>query len=344
MRFSRLRDLRPAIVAVALVFLTVPAVSQPNAMALSPPSVPAGFHVSVLASGLSVPTALTIGPDSRVYAAEQCCKVLVLAKTGPQTIASGFGTILGLAWHSNRLYVSSTGEIAMLTPSDGYTHWTMKVIISGLPNGNHQNDGIAFIGSWMYVGIGSTCNACSESDPRSATIMRFHPDGTHPQIYATGVRNPFGLAVRPANRKLYATDNGRDDFGDAVPDELNLIVQHGRYGWPDCWGRHQGSKCGGTVAPVALFPPHSSADGLAFYPGKGFGKAYTGDAFVAEFGDEVDGLGTGHVVQFVHFGSKGTKVGTFAGGFVNPLAVAVTPNRSLLVADFGTGVVWRIFR
>ena len=112
MRFSRLRDLRPAIVAVALVFLTVPAVSQPNAMALSPPSVPAGFHVSVLASGLSVPTALTIGPDSRVYAAEQCCKVLVLAKTGPQTIASGFGTILGLAWHSNRLYVSSTGEIA----------------------------------------------------------------------------------------------------------------------------------------------------------------------------------------------------------------------------------------
>ena len=94
------------------------------------------------------------------------------------------------------------------------------------------------------------------ADPRQCDESpRFHPDGTHPQIYATGVRNPFGLAVRPANRKLYATDNGRDDFGDAVPDELNLIVQHGRYGWPDCWGRHQGSKCGGRSLRSLYFHP-----------------------------------------------------------------------------------------
>ena len=147
--------------------------------------------------------------------------------------------------------------------------------------------------------------------------MRFHDDGSHAQVYARGLRNPFGLAVRPADHTLYATDNGRDDFGDTVPDEFNRIVKGGKYGWPNCWGRHQGADYAGTIAPVALFEPHSSADGLVFYPGTKFGGAYAGDGFVAEWGDLIDNLGTGHIVKFIHFGAKVT-VGTFATGFVIP--------------------------
>jgi len=305
-------------------------------------SVPRGFHASVYASGLTNPTALAVGPDGRVYVAQQGGAIVAIGKNGTTTIASGFSTPLGLAWHGRTLYVSSTGQVSTLTPSTGYGSFSRRVIISGLPTGRHQNDGMVFQGSWMYLGVGSTCDACIESDRRSATIMRFHLDGSHTQIYARGLRNPYGLAIRPATGQLYATDNGRDDYGNSVPDKLNLIVQGGNYGWPDCWGNGGGSHCKGTIAPVALFEPHSSADGIVFYAGHTFSKRYQGDAFVAEWGDSVNGLGTGHILKDVHFAGKRVTVSTFATGFSNPLAVAVAPDSSLLVADWGSGIVWRI--
>jgi glucose/arabinose dehydrogenase len=172
--------------------------------------------------------------------------------------------------------------------------------------------------------------------------MRFHLDGSHAQIYATGLRNPYGLAFRPSTGKLYGTDNGRDDYGNSVPDELNLIVKGGNYGWPSCWGKSGGTHCKGTIAPVGLFEPHSSADGITFYTGQTFPKRYRSDAFVAEWGDSVNGLGTGHIVKDVHFSGNRVTISTFATGFANPLAVAIAPDSSLLVADYGTGDIWKI--
>jgi glucose/arabinose dehydrogenase len=194
----------------------------------------------------------------------------------------------------------------------------------------------------MYVGVGSTCNACAEPDPRSATIMRFRDNGSAGQVFARGLRNPYGLAFRPGTAQLYATDNGRDDFDDQVPDELNRIVRGGRYGWPSCWGNGGGSGCKGTVPPVALFEPHASADGLVFYTGRTFPARYRGDAFVAEFGQTVGGGYNGHKVKDVHFAGKRVTVSDFATGLSNPLAVIVARDGSLLVADFGTGAIWRI--
>jgi glucose/arabinose dehydrogenase len=306
------------------------------------PSVPTGFHATVYASGLSSITALAFGPDGRLYVASGDGTIRAVGRSGTTLIAGGFTAPLGLAWHKHVLYVSSTGQIAALTPSKGYRSFTRRVIVTGIPTGRHQNDSIAFAGGWMYVGVGSTCNACLESNPRSASIMRFHPDGSHAQVYAHGLRNPYGLAVRPATGRLYATDNGRDDFGNSVPDELNLIRAGGRYGWPDCWGRNGGSGCAGTIAPVALFEPHSSADGLTFYTGKSFPTAYRGDAFVAEWGDSVNNLGTGQIVKRVHFVGSRATVSTFATGFSHPLAVAIGPSGALLVGDYGTGIIWRI--
>jgi glucose/arabinose dehydrogenase len=306
------------------------------------PTVPNGFTATVFASGFSSPTALAIGPDRRIYIAQQDGTILATFGGGSAVVASGFGTILGLAWHGRTLYVSATGQISTLTPSRSYSSFSRRVIVSGLPTGKHQNDGIAFRGSWMYVGVGSTCNACVETDPRSATIMRFHLDGSHAQIYAHGLRNPYGLAVRPSTNQLYATDNGRDDFDDSVPDELNLIMPGRSYGWPSCWGRNGGNGCRGTVAPVALFEPHSSADGIVFYGGSTFSKRYRGDAFVAEWGDDVTSLGTGHRVKDVHFSGNRVTVSDFVTGLSHPVAVAVAPDSSLLIADWGSGTIWRV--
>ncbi len=305
-------------------------------------SLPAAFHATIMASGFTEPTAITIGPDRRLYVAQQNGAFLAFNGHTTVTIASVPGVPLGLAWHGQTLYASWTGHISRLTPSSGYRSFRSRVIVSGLPVGKHQNDGLTFRGGWMYVGVGSTCNACTESDARSATIMRFHLDGRHAQIYARGLRNPYGLAFRPATGRLYATDNGRDDYGNSVPDELNLIRQGGNYGWPNCWGRGQGAGCAGTIPPVAEFEPHSSADGLVFYTGVTFPRRYRGDAFVAEWGDSVNGLGTGHILKRVHFAGSHATVSTFATGFSHPLALAVGPDSSLLVADWGTGIIWSI--
>jgi glucose/arabinose dehydrogenase len=285
---------------------------------------------------------LAVGPDRRVYAAQQNGLILAVGSGATATIASGFSTPLGLAWQGHTLYVSSTGQIWTLTPSRGYRSFRRRAIVSGLPTGRHQNDGIAFQSGWMYVGVGSTCDACVESDPRSATIMRFHLNGSHAEIYARGLRNPYGLAFRPTTGALYATDNGRDDHDDQVPDELNRIVRGGNYGFPDCWGRGGGTHCKGTIAPVALFEPHSSADGLVFYSRRTFPERYRGDAFVAEWGDSVNGLGTGRILKDVHFAGSRVTVSTFATGFTHPVAVAIAPDSSLLVADWGSGTIWRI--
>lgn len=306
--------------------------------------VPTGFHVNIFTQNVADPTAITFGPDHRLYIADEEGYILVLNKTGVNTITSGFSTILGLAWHSHKLYVSSTGIVSTLTPKDNYTSWTRTDIVTGLPTGEHQNDGIAFHGKWMYLGVGSTCNACKESNPRSATIMRFHDNGTHAQIYAHGLRNPYGLAVRQSDGQLYATDNGRDDRGNKVPDELNRIKGGKSYGWPSCYGDHKGTDCKRTTAPVANLPPHCSADGLVFYNARNFGSYYRDGAFIAEYGDTINSADTGHVVQYVHFGAKRRKVTTFASGFEHPLAVAVSPNHSLLVADMRTGIIWRIWK
>lgn len=331
-----------ALVAALLTLLVVPALSPRDSAAQTGLRAPGGFHAGIYASGLVNPTALAVGPDGRLYVAQENGLIRAIGRNGIVTIAAGPGVPLGIAWRRHRLYVSSTGQVSTLTPVNGFRSFRRRVIISGLPTGKHQNDGMAFRGNWLYLGVGSTCNACSEADPRSATIMRFHDDGTHAQIYAHGLRNPYGLAFRPGTGQLYATDNGRDDFGNSVPDELNKIVRGGKYGWPNCWGNGGGSGCRGTIAPVALFEPHSSADGLVFYSGRTFPARYRDDAFVAEWGDSVNTLGTGHIVKDVHFAGKRVIVSTFAIGLSNPLALAIGRDGALLLADFGSGIIWRI--
>ena len=110
-----------------------------------------------------------------------------------------------------------------------------RVVVRGLPYGRHQQDTIvAGPDGRLYLGSGSTCDACVESDPRSAAILSFRPDGSDLRVVATGLRNPYGLVF--ANGSLYATVNGRDDLGKNEPAEMVVRIRRGAdYGWPSCW-------------------------------------------------------------------------------------------------------------
>jgi glucose/arabinose dehydrogenase len=337
---SRLKIQAIAVVACVAALCVFPG----RSIAQTGPSVLAGFHAAAYATSVPGVTAMSVGPDGRLYVAEQSGAVLSLGSGGRRTVATVAGVPLGLSWHARQLYVSYTGSIAVFAPNRAFTSFAERVLVSGLPTGVHQNDGLAFKGGWMYVGVGSTCNACVESDPRSATIMRFHLDGSHRQVFARGMRNPYGLAFQPGTSRLYATDNGRDDYDDQVPDELNLVVRNGRYGWPNCWGKRQGlgASCANTRPAVVDFEPHASADGLIFYTGNAFPAAYRHDAFVAEYGQTVGAGANGHLVKWVHLSGSGGTYGTFVTGLSHPVALTEARNGSLLVADFGTGIIWRI--
>jgi glucose/arabinose dehydrogenase len=291
--------------------------------------VPSGYRVTTWATGLEHPTALSFGPDHRLYVSEDVAKVVSVSRgsTRPRPFATGLTVPLGLLWRGPTLYVSESGRVQTLTLAG-----RRRTIVSGLPFGLHQQDAIvAGPDGRLYLGSGSTCDSCRETDRRSATILSFRPDGSDLRVVASGLRNPYGLVF--AGRTLYATVNGKDKLGDSEPAEMVVRVTAGaNYGWPDCWPNYALERlvgaCSGVSRPVAYLEPHSSADGIA---------SWRGDLFVAEWGEY---LHHSHGRRLVRI-SRG-HVTTFATGFDHPLALAVDPSGGLLVADWGRGVIYEI--
>ncbi|MEH6467275.1 MAG: PQQ-dependent sugar dehydrogenase, partial [Porticoccus sp.] len=135
------------------------------------------------------------------------------------------------------LYIAETHAVGRIAVdwNTNKVRGNYQRLISDLPKGgNHRTRTIRFgPDGRLYLTAGSSCNVCEETDNRRATMMRFRPDGSDGQIYASGLRNSVGFDWAPWNNYLYATDNGRDLLGDNYPPcELNQIEQHGFYGWP----------------------------------------------------------------------------------------------------------------
>ena len=306
-------------------------------------------------TGLTAPTSMAFAPDGTLYVSQENGIILAMVDTDSDgqadlagSIARGFVAPLGLAFHEGSLYVSSrTGKVTVFRDVDGDGQVDkLEEVISGLPNGIHQNNGLAFgPDGKLYLTLGSTCNACIESDERSATIMRFNVDGTGGEVYARGLRNVYDIAFHPIDGTLFGADNGRDEESLNVPEELNLIVEGGEYGWPDCWGAAGGTNCDGTIAPVVELEARSSADGMAFYTGEMFPPEYRNNLFIAMWGSH-SGL-FGRKVVRVELTPRGdgytAQVSEFALGTDRPLDLVVAPDGALLVADYGTGVIYRIY-
>ena len=314
-----------------------------------------GFRAEIYASGLVNPTALAYGPDGRLYVAEMGGDVVVAAPrtTRPRTFARGFPTPLGLAWKGRTLYVSAQGRLERVRLS-GRRATGRRVVLSNLPFGLHQQDNVV-VGpdGRLYLGSGSTCNACAEPDPRSAAILSFRPDGSGLEVFATGLRNPFGLAFQPGTGRLYVSVNGRDDLpspSSPEPAEMVVIAKRGaNFGWPACWPSFREKRmvgtCAGVTPPAAYLEPHSSADGLAFYTGSSFPATYRDNLFVALWG-QYSSTRYGRRVVRIALARNGNArrggVSTFADGFDHPLALAIDPHGALLVADWGRGTIYRI--
>lgn len=305
------------------------------------------------------PTAFTFDTRGRMYVTSQDGNVYILSDDNQDgradsrfTFAVGFYNPLGVAVHipSGDVYVSHQGKITVLSDTDDNNRADVQKVFAGdLPFELHQNDNLKFgPDGWLYIGVGSTCNACNDPDARSASILRFNVATGESEVYATGLRNPFDIAFYPPTGELFATDNGRDDLGmDAPFEELDHIIKGGDYGYPDCWNEQDVPGCENTVPAVAFFESHSSANGLDFYAGENFPTEYQGDAFVSIFGSWLKpNVQTG--ISRVILTPDGQTYQGETSWFVRfptgvmPLPLLFGPDDALYVGDYVNDAIYRV--
>jgi glucose/arabinose dehydrogenase len=215
----------------------------------------------------------------------------------------------------------------------------------------------------MYVAAGSASNVSDEShEPLRAAITEYGPDGTGKRTFASGLRNPIGLAWK--GNALWTVVNERDGLGDdLVPDYATMVQDGAFYGWPFSYiGRNVDPRRQGehpelvarASVPSLLLEAHSAPITLAFYDGAMFPERYRGGAFVALHGSWNRTVRSGYKVVHVPF--RGDQP---AGGYDDfvlgwapdperdqvwgrPAGLLVLPDGSLLISDDGAGLIWRV--
>lgn len=333
---------------------TIPA----STLELEGADIPPGFSLIKFAD-LYRPTGFAFDPEGKMYVTSQDGNVYLLIDSDKDgradsrfTFATGYYFPVGVAIHNSTgdVYVSYQGAITILKDTDGDGRSDQeRIFVDNLPVGKHQNDNLKFgPDGWLYMGLGSSCNACVDPDPRSASILRFNVDTGESQVYATGMRNPYDLVFRPETGDLFATDNGRDELGmDAPFEELNHIVQGGDYGYPACWNEQDAPGCEHAIPAVAFFEAHSSADGVDFYNGENFPAEYRGNAFVSIFGSWLKpNVQTG--IQRVILTPNGNTYKGETSWFIRfpsgvmPLPLLFGPDDTLYVGDYVNDAIYRI--
>ena len=200
-------------------------------------------------------------------------------------------------------------------------------------------------------------------DTYCGVLVRRDADGTGYRLYASGLRNPIGLAWLPGSRTLWAAVQERDRLGDElVPDFVTEIKDGGFYGWPYAYmgfedPRRKGERpdlVKNTLTGNVLIESHSAVLGLAFNQGRMFPSEYRGDAFVALHGSWNRSKRTGYKIIRIRFrngkpvgGYEDFLVGWMMGPEVKevwgrPVGLLFLPDGSLLITDDGANKIWRV--
>jgi glucose/arabinose dehydrogenase len=278
----------------------------------------------------------------------------------------------GIAWHDGTLYVANHDAVLAFAYEDGVTTLTgTPRKLMDLPRaGNHwmRNLVLNDDGTRLYVAVGSASNIGEngmEAEQGRAAIHELDLESGESRIYASGLRNPNGLAWNPWSGELWTTVNERDMLGsDLVPDYLTNVPIGATYGWPWLyWGENVDERVEAPMpnflteysrTPEYALGPHVAALGLAFTrEGSTMGEAFGRGAFIARHGSWNRKPPAGYDVVFVRFDERGNPqgkpikvLGSFLAGngqtHGRPTWVAWDKTGALLVSDDTANIIWRV--
>ena len=285
---------------------------------------------------------------------------------------TGLNSPYGMALVDGTLYVANTDALMAFPYKEGETRITAKGrkilnLPANAPNMHWTKSLVAGPTGLLYVGVGSNSNIAEDGldgEANRAAVLEVNPRTGDYRIYASGLRNPVGLAFEPKSGALWGVVNERDMLGsDLVPDYLTRVEFGGFYGWPwNYWGGYEDRRVQPqrpevreyTKRPDYALGNHVAPLGLAFADKVKIGGAFTNGAFVGLHGSWNRKPAAGYKVVFVPFEANGevgrAKPVDVLTGFLDadghargrPVDVAGDAKGALLVSDDVGGVIWRV--
>ncbi|MDR6888188.1 MULTISPECIES: PQQ-dependent sugar dehydrogenase [Variovorax] len=287
-----------------------------------------------------------------------------------QVFLSNLSSPFGMALVGNELFIANADALVKVPYTEGQTSASAApTVVTPLPAGiNHhwtKNVIANAEGTKLYVTVGSNSNIGENglaAEEGRAAIWEVDVKSGEKRLFASGLRNPNGLAWHPETKALWTVVNERDEIGsDLVPDYLTSVKDGAFYGWPwSYYGGHVDARVtppnpemvAKSVAPDYALGSHVAPLGLVFSDGRGMPPQFASGAFIGEHGSWNRKPKSGYKVVFVPFtGGKpsGPPVDVLT-GFLSadekaqgrPVGVALDKSGALLVADDVGNVVWRV--
>ncbi|HEU4852932.1 MAG TPA: sorbosone dehydrogenase family protein [Telluria sp.] len=282
-----------------------------------------------------------------------------------QGLSSPFGMVLV----GKDLYVANAHELLRFPYKEGDTAITAKgTRVAALPAGINHHWTKSLVaspdGKKLYVGVGSNSNVAEkgmEIEQGRAAIWEFDRATGKGRIYASGLRNPVGMAFNPQSRKLWVAVNERDELGnDLVPDYMTSVRDGGFYGWPySYYGKNVDDRVkpqrpdlvAKAIAPDYALGSHTASLGLAFYDGK-LMPQFANGALIGQHGSWNRDPRSGYKLIFVPFANgvpNGPPQDVLTGflsregtAYGRPVGVAIDKQGAILLADDVGNIIWRV--
>jgi glucose/arabinose dehydrogenase len=369
------------------------------------PVAPSGFDVTKFAEGLSHPRWIYVGSNGDVFVAESNTILTGIKKFGAgisrkiktQHIGTSENKIIlfrdenhdgipeahylfkdslnqpfGMLILGNHFYIANTDGLLEFDyhPGDTVLKGSGKLIVSYPGQGRHWTRNIITCPSKdkIFIAVGSSTNVAEDGidkETNRADILEINTDGSGEKIYASGLRNPCGMAWAPGTTTLWTAVNERDELGDElVPDYFTHIVEGGFYGWPySYYGQHEDPRMkdhprpdlvSKAIVPDMPLGSHTASLGLMFYTEHAFPTRYQGGAFITQHGSWNRSVLSGYKVIFVpfHNGKPEGPPEDFLTGFTadlekstvhgRPVGIAIMDDGSMLISDDVSNTIWRV--
>mgnify|MGYP006168789235 FL=1 len=276
-----------------------------------------------------------------------------MALVGERLFVANADAVLAFPYRRGDTTISAAGIQLVALPGGPINHhWTKSLIAS--PDGQR-----------LYVGVGSNSNIAENgmvAEVGRAAVWEVDArTGAH-RVFASGLRNPVGLAWDASGRTLWAVVNERDELGsDLVPDYLTSVRDGAFYGWPySYYGQRVDTRVkppapdqvAKAVVPDFALGAHVAPLGLASAAGSRLPAPFANGMFIGQHGSWNRRPHSGYKVIFVPFQGnqpEGQPVDVLTGflseqgeALGRPVGVAVDTRGALLVADDVGNVIWRV--